>query len=610
MRCPAIFTALVLAASCGDAGDPGVPTFADDIAHVVYTSCTPCHRPGGPTPFSLLDYGDVYKRRRQIVEVTQDRLMPPWLPSHGDFQDDRRLRDEQIALLSAWVEAGAPRGDAAREPARPEFPDGWQLREPDLVLTVDEDVVVQPAGPDAFRNLVVPVAVDRVRFVEAVEIQPGNPAVHHAVMAVDPTREARRLDALDPEPGFPGMIVGNARPPDGYFLGWTPGKRVNPQPEGMAWRLAPGNDIVLQLHLTPTGKREVVRPRVGLYFTDTPPTAVSYPLVLFQDDIDIPAGATDHVLRDHFVVPVAVRVHSVYPHAHYLCRRMRATATLPNGSERDLFRIDRWDFDWQDDYRFREPVELPAGTRLSFEYGYDNSAGNPQNPFRPPRRVRFGQESTDEMATLTLQLTTADVAARRLLAEASIRRDLEKVGYDAHLLLQLTGLLREMGRNDEAERALARVREREPDNPDALRELGLCLLADGRVEDAERVLTECLRRDPNQNVARVELGSILARSGRTGPAIALFEKALEASPGLAPVHNNLATAYFAEGRLDRAERHYRRAVALDEGYFGAWFNLGRVLAGLGRKQEARVALLKARELRPGLPEVEQALRGL
>lgn len=607
---PAVFALLLLASACGEQGAVTAPTYAGEVAEIVYASCTPCHRPGGPTPFSLLGYDDVYKRRDQIVEVTSDRLMPPWLPSHGDFVGDRRLSDEQVALLQRWVEEGAPRGEPSTEPPCPEFTDGWQLREPDLILELEHDVVVPAIGPDAFRNFVIPVGLDVVRFVEAVEIQPGNAAVHHAVLGVDDTRESRRLDALTAQPGFPGMVVGNARPPDGQFLGWTPGKRVRTNDKGMAWRLWPGHDLVLQLHLTPTGKREVLRPRIGLYFTDVPPALLSFPLVLFWDKIDVPPGVADYTITDHFVTPVPIVVHSIYPHAHYLCQKMRATVTMPGGASRDLFRIDRWDFDWQDDYRFREPVRLPAGSRIEFEYRYDNSESNPQNPFSPPRRVRFGQKSTDEMGTLTLQLTVASADARRVLVEANLRRDLEKIGYDAALLLHLAGLLREMNRIDESLSIVERVRVREPELADALRELGLSLAAAGRVPEAERALTECLERDASQNVARMELANILARSGRTQRAIELFEAALKISPSRAALHNNLATACFAEGNLERAERHYRRAVAIDGHYFGAWFNLGRVLAGMQRKGDAKTALLRARELRPGHAGVEQALRAL
>jgi len=289
---------------------------------------------------------------------------------------------------------------------------------------------------------------------------------------------------------------------------------------------------------------------------------------------------------------------------------MAAWITLPGGSRRDLFRIDRWDFDWQDDYRFREPIAVPAGARIDFEYHYDNSEANPANPFSPPRRVRLGDKSTDEMGNLTLQVTTADLDARRALGEAGIRRGLEKLGYDAALLLELTGLLRETERNDEALRTVAKVREREPGNADAWRELGTCLEFAARVEEAERAYTQCLRLDPGQNRARIQLANILLRDGRISQAITLYDQALQLAPQLAPLHNNLATACLAGGALDRAEYHFRRTIAIDPTFFQAWFNLGRVLAATGRKTDARAALQRAQALRPADPRTQEALRQL
>jgi len=468
---------------------------------------------------------------------------------------------------------------------------------------------VPASGPNVFRNLVIPVDAGPLRYVEAVEIRPGSTAVHHAVMAVDATRQSRQQDALDAEPGFPGMAM-KAAPPDGHFLGWTPGKRVRVSPPGMAWRLWPGQDLVLQLHLVPTGKQERVTPRIGLYFTDVKTKVEMFPLVLFCDRIDIAAGATDYVLRDQLTVPVPVTVHTIYPHAHYLCRRMRGTVTLPDGTSRDLFRIDAWDFDWQDDYHFTAPIVLPAGAQLAFEYGFDNSENNPQNPHKPPVRVTFGQQSEDEMATLTFGVTTRDLGDRRRLVEASVRRDLEKNGWDPNLWLQLAAALREQGRNGEAVAAVREALARQPDNAAAQCELGLCLEARADLEGAERAFRDALRLDDDQDLARMQLGAILARSGRTEPAIELFERALAAHPNLAALHNNLATAYFVLDRLDRAEVHYRRTLAIDDQYFAAWFNLGRVLAQAGRKGEARTALQRAAALRPGEPAVVQALAEL
>ncbi|MFO1077216.1 MAG: tetratricopeptide repeat protein [Planctomycetota bacterium] len=601
---------LLSLAACGGAHPAGAPTYAVDVAPIVFAHCTPCHRDGEPVPFVLQTYEQAKKHADQIADVTGQHVMPPWLPTFGEFEGERRLAPKQIATLQAWAAAGAPRGDPAQEPAPPRFAAGWQFGEPDLVVAPAGDIHVPASGPNVFRNYVIPVAIDALRFVDAVEIRCDSPAVHHAVLAVDRTRESRRLDALDPEPGFEGMVPGNSEPPDGHFLGWTPGKRVRREAAGMAWRLWPGNDLVLQLHLTPTGKPQIVHPRIGLWFTNVPTAVVTYPLVLFSDDIDLPPGTRDFVLRDHLTLPVDCVLHSVYPHAHYVCRSMRATVTPPGGAERDLFRIDAWDFDWQDDYRLRAPIALAAGTRIAFEYHYDNSDQNPNNPSHPPVHVRFGQQSSDEMGTLTLQLQVADLPARRRLAESSLRADLEKLGYDARLLLQLTGLVRESGRLDEAFACVERVRAREPEHGGMLFELGMCLEVAGRLDEAQAAYEHALRVDPGENRARMQLGGLVARRGDPARAIGLLEAAAAANPGVASLHNNLATAYFAVDDLPAAERNYRLAVQLDDRHFGAWFNLGRVLAALGRRDEASDALRHASALRPGDRGVEDELRAL
>jgi Flp pilus assembly protein TadD len=598
-------------AACGGGDQPGpdTPTFARDIAPIVYRSCTPCHCAGGPTPFELSSYDDVHERRSKIVEMVTDRRMPPWLPTHGDFVGDRRLSPEEITLLQRWVTAGSPRGDATAEPPCPTFPTGWQLRQPDLVVTAPS-ITVEATGPDQLRNLVVRAPNPAPVFVAAVEIVPDSPAVHHAVLAVDTTTRSRELDAADPAPGFGGMKMGGAKPPDGYFLGWTPGKSVRPLPAGMSWQLPPGADLVLQLHLVPTGRVETVQPRIGLFLAAAPATVVSHPLGLFAIDIDLPAGATDIVVRDHFVTPVAVEVRSIYPHAHYLCRRMVAWVTPPGSERRDLFRIDRWDFDWQDDYTLRSPLALPAGTRIDFEYHYDNSAANPANPFSPPQRVRSGDSSVDEMGNLSLQVTVADHDTRRRLGEAGVRRDLEKIGFDAALLLQLAMLQRETNRLDEAFATIAKVHGREPGNAEAWLEQGHCLAAAGRPDDAAVAYGKCLQFDPAENGARIQLANLELRAGRHAEAIALYDQALARAPDLAPLHNNLATACLAVGQLDRAEVHYRRTLALDAGFFQAWLNLGRTLAATGRLDEARDALRRAKALRPDDARVDEALRSV
>ncbi|MBL8753953.1 MAG: tetratricopeptide repeat protein, partial [Planctomycetes bacterium] len=496
---------------------------------------------------------------------------------------------------------------AAKEPQPPLFPVGWSLRQPDLVVELAELVEVPAAGADQVRNFVLPIAVERLRYVEAVEIQPRSRAVHHAILGVDATRESRRLDAQDAAPGFAGMTLGGAVPPDGHFLGWTPGKSVHRSPAGHAWRLRPGSDFVLQLHLVPTGKPERVQPTIGVYFTDAPTTTTFVPIVLFDDKIDIAPGVRDFTAKDHLDLPVPVVLHAIYPHAHWLCRRMRGTATLPGGEQRVLFGVDAWDFDWQDDYRYRTPIELPAGTRIAMEYVFDNSEHNPNNPSRPPQRVRFGQASADEMATLTLAVTVADAAAAKALETADVARQLEKVPDAWNVLLHQARLARERGDFASAQKAIERARSISPGAADCALEAGMLAEARNRPDEARREYEAALRLDPERGLVHLQLGALLGREGRGEAALAHFEQALRTLPNAPIVHANLGTAHFQLGRLADAATHYERAVALDPDYFGPWFNLGRVRARLGDKAAARTALQRAAALRPGDARVQAEL---
>ena len=156
----------------------------------------------------------------------------------------------------------------------------------------------------------------------------------------------------------------------------------------MPWRLEPGADLMFSMHLRPTGRPERVQASIGLYFTDTAPAAAPVTLRLGRQDIDIPAGSSAYTIANQYQLPVDVALHSVYPHAHHLARRMEAWAVRPDGVRMPLLLIADWDFNWQDVYRYREPVPLPAGTVLHLHYTYDNS-GHRQHGGGAPRRVTF-----------------------------------------------------------------------------------------------------------------------------------------------------------------------------------------------------------------------------
>src|SRR4029453_2845722 len=152
---------------------------------------------------------------------------------------------------------------------------------------------------------------------------------------------------LDPEPGYEGLIAHSVTSPDGFFLDWGPGHSPYVAPDGMAWPLRPGTDLVMMLHLRPSGRIEALQGTLGLYFSKEPPVHTPTLLRLTRQNLDIPAGESRYPVIDSVTLPVDVDVYTVQPHAHYLAREMRGAAHLPNGETKPLILIKQWDFDWQ-----------------------------------------------------------------------------------------------------------------------------------------------------------------------------------------------------------------------------------------------------------------------
>ncbi len=565
-----------------DTPPSGPITFTQHVAPIVFEHCAPCHRSGGSGPFTLLGYGDVARRARQIAEVTTSRFMPPWLPEpgFGEFVGERRLTEVQIATLAAWAESGAAEGPAADLPEPPAATEGWALGEPDLTVTLPSPYTLPADGPDVFRNLVMPLPVSETRWVRTVELRPGNPRfVHHAVMAVDDTTSSRRREAGETEqpeqPGFSGMEMGLAFMPDGHLMGWTPGMAPNPGIDGLAWRLDPGTDFVLQLHMLPSGRPEPIAPVAGFHFADAPPSGPPLYLIRLDADhlLDIPSGDPAFVVEDAVKLPIDVEIHAVYPHAHYLAKSMEGRATLPDGTERWLIRIDDWDFNWQDVYRVREPYLLPAGTTLSMRFTYDNSAGNPRNPSDPPRRVRAGNRSADEMAHLQLQVRPRRAADLVLLRESLYRHAIR----------------------------------RNPANPWSYYELGNALLEQDRLDEAAGQYLAGLGADPTHVPSRNSLGAVRERQGRLDEAAAAFRTVVELDPAYADGHFNLGSVRLAQGRTEDAARHLRETIALEPEHAAAHTNLGHALRELGRLDEAVLHHGEALRLRPGSAEAHNNL---
>jgi mono/diheme cytochrome c family protein len=425
-------------------------TFNKDIAPLIYANCSSCHRPGEAAPFSLLSYQDVAKKAQLIAAVTASRQMPPWKAEPGSFayRDERRLTDRQIALLQQWVKQGMPEGKAADKTSPPEFKSGWRLGEPDLVVEMPAAYHVPADGPDIYRNIAIPLGLTEDKWLTAIDMRlTARAVVHHVLYFGDPGGKAHTHPAEGPEPGFAGMRAGGASVPLG---GWALGAQPHFFPEGLALSVAKGSDLVIQYHFHPDGKAEAEKSLIGLYFAKKAPertlTSLQLPPVysLFAG-LDIPAGEKDFSLRDSYILPAAIDAVGVSAHAHYIAKRFKMTATLPDGEVKTLLEIKDWDFAWQDRYFFRQFVGLPKGTRLDAEIHWDNSAANPRNPSSPPVRVTWGEQSQDEMGSLTLIAVPQDQADLKTLQQgvrAHVQEKArERIQQDPSFALKLRALM-------------------------------------------------------------------------------------------------------------------------------------------------------------------------
>ena len=550
-------------------------TFNRDIAPIIFHYCAPCHHPGEAGPFPLLTYRDARARARQIAALTSTRFMPPWLPEPQalHFADELRLSDEQIALIQKWLQQGAVEGAAADLAPAPQFTAGWQMGRPDKIIQAEKPYTLPASGSDMYWNFIFRAPVDGTRWVKAIEIRPGDKrVVHHANVLVDREQSSRRQEK-EPGIGFPGMelkIESETFDPDSHFFFWKPGTVLKPEPEGMALRLDKNTDLVLNIHLQPSGKPEKIQPSLGLYFTDKPATL--FPLLLQMENdqqLDIPPGEKHFVVTDQFTLPVDVELLAIYPHAHYLGKDLQALAALPDGSRKTLVHIPQWNLNWQAVYRYQEPVPLPKGTTITMRFLYDNSSDNIANPSDPPRRVLAGNRSSDEMAHLWLQVlphalpgVTSD--PRMLLQEAMARHNVNKnpADFEAHF------------------------------------NLAAMLLVRGAREEAIEQFDEAVRLRPEDATANNALGASLLAAGRSAEAIPYLMAAIQAQPDSFDAHYNLANALVSQGKFLESLEHYRASLRLHPDDANAEANLGGALAEIGNLREAKLHFERALEIDP------------
>lgn len=436
------------------------PTYSKDVAPILFANCTSCHRPGEIAPMSLMTYKEARPWARAIAAKVADGTMPPWHadPQYGSFANTRRLSDAQKAIIAKWSAAGAPEGNVADLPPAPVYTDGWNIQ-PDVVLSMQEDYPIPATGEVPYQYLEVPANFAEDRYIQAWEIRPGDrQAVHHLLLSTRPPQaEVEQMmkrqqqmmlqrmfgkppanaAAAAPRPAPPfsfaccveipaGQSGGRPLPPEqrkplgpnyrprpagtGPTMGgYSPGGSIRVFPEGMAMRIPKGHSLVFQMHYTTYGKATTDRTKIGLKFAKTPPKTVLNTMALINASLSIPPGAANHLVENEMTFNRDTMLYSLVPHTHVRGKGWHYEATYPDGRKEVILSVPNYDFNWQHEYVFSQPLRLPAGTKLHAKAWYDNSAANKANP-DPASQVTWGDQTWEEMMYTSITFSFAPSA--------------------------------------------------------------------------------------------------------------------------------------------------------------------------------------------------------
>jgi hypothetical protein len=427
-----------LAAQSPAAKAGATPTFSKDVAPIVYKNCTNCHRPGELAPMSLLTYKDARPWAKSIATQVSKGAMPPWHadPAHGEFLNDRRLSDGEKATLVAWGNGGAPEGDPKDLPAAPVYTSEWMLGQPDAVFSMQEDYPIPAEGTVAYQYFTIPTNTTEDKWIQAMEVRAGNPKVLHHVIVyaatpppatppqTPPAGAVAQNPAQRPQPLFvfadeamtripAGQTGGPPLPPEerkapgpndrpaprrmGPAIGgFAPGQFVRVYQEGTAMKLPAGATLIFQMHYTPAGKATTDRTRIGVKFAKSKPQTEVRFASLVNGGLHIPAGDANHEVDAEMTVTQDITLWSMIPHTHVRGIRWIYDVTYPDGKKDTILSVPKYDFNWQTDYVFKQPLHFPKGTKIHATAWYDNSTANKSNP-DPTKDVYWGDQTWEEM---------------------------------------------------------------------------------------------------------------------------------------------------------------------------------------------------------------------
>ncbi len=365
--------------------DPGLEgvTYTRDVEPIFQQKCQTCHRPGQIGPFSLLTYEDAATRSRMIAEVVEQRRMPPWHADarHGTFANDRSLSAAQVATIQAWVNDGAKRGKPEDAAPPVVWTEGFTMMNPDMVLSIPEPLPVPAEGVLDYQYVTTETDFGEDVWVQQAEMRPGNASVlHHALVYIIPPGDSPR--------SFNRLSRA--------LVNWVPGSMSKTNPPGSATKIPAGSSLLWELHYTPNGTATIDQTSMALKFTEEPPERETRFTIFADFRIKVPAHAAHHVEEHTMRFRSDARIVSLRPHMHLRGKSWTYEVTYPDGRHEVLLNVPNWDFYWQTEYFFADPIEVPKGTVLSARAIFDNSDDNPLNP-DPTASVRYGRQSFEEM---------------------------------------------------------------------------------------------------------------------------------------------------------------------------------------------------------------------
>ena len=376
-----------------DSKDKGQVTFTKDLAPLFQRRCEECHRQGGVAPMSLATYEEARPWARAIKEKVVNREMPPFHASGaiGRYQNDPRLTDEEISLITKWVDGGAPQGNPKDQPAPHEWKSRWAHGEPDLIVKVKQPYLVKASTKDQYAFFVFDYVFPEDTWIRAVDTRPGNlKIVHHAnTHVVPPMFKAppEGVIAGDIDPGARGTVM---------LAGWAPGVQSILLPEGTSVKIPKNMRLGIQIHYAPSDKDGVDETSVGIYFANG--LIKKHIKILFGDrrDVAIPPGDPAYSLTATRTFDTDAVISFFHVHMHLRGKSYVMKLTYPDGRQEVALEVPRYDFNWQRTYLLTEPLRVPKGTKVEFTGVYDNSSKNKFNP-DPTQTVHWGEKTTDEM---------------------------------------------------------------------------------------------------------------------------------------------------------------------------------------------------------------------